>query len=519
MQAASPIYSHLVGRVLFDVDQGLAGWAVRNGEAAFIREGAIDDPRTHYVPELEEERFQSMVAVPIPARDGAAIGAIVLHTVAPREFDERVLNVLSRAASLVAGAIENARLYEDAKERVAALTRLAGFGRKVAGVGDRRALFELAARGIRLLIDADIVLVYAAEGLGGQFVGVAVDPPSAGNLDAGETAAALLEDGGLLDEGIRNRILEVLKIDLVGGALDAVELSADGELVGGILAASRQPWPPTTPELLRAAAQQVALAAEKIALIEHLTEENLARDLFDSLAAGELGRATAKLEQAGLPDGRPRFILAAEPLVASASWPENADELERSLRVVLPQALCDFSSGALRALVPVDNAGPAAVRSMLKALDAAKVLDGLAVGTSEARSDVEGLEIAMREAGDAVRISAGLGRTDQALLYRDTGAYRYLIGMLDDGAPQDHLRIAVDSLADYDRTRRSRLLPTLDEYLSSGRSIASTARLLFIHVNTLRQRLERIERLTGLTIADEDLLALQLAVKLGRIRD
>src|SRR6185437_10174266 len=179
MRAASPVYSHLVGKVSFGVDQGLAGWAISRGEAAFIREGAIDDPRTHYVPELEEERFQSMVAVPIPARDGTAIGAIVLHTVAPREFDERILNVLSRAAALVAGAIENAHLYEDAQERVEALTRLAAFGREVAGIVDRGALFELAATKVRELTGADVVLVQSADGPGARLRRVAASPADA----------------------------------------------------------------------------------------------------------------------------------------------------------------------------------------------------------------------------------------------------------------------------------------------------------------------------------------------------
>ena len=109
LRAASRIYAHLVGHVEMGVDEGLAGWVARNGTPEFIREHALADPRMKYVPEIEEERFQSMVAVPIPARSGSALGTVVLHTEAPREFDEGVLNFLSHTASLVAGAIENAR--------------------------------------------------------------------------------------------------------------------------------------------------------------------------------------------------------------------------------------------------------------------------------------------------------------------------------------------------------------------------------------------------------------------------
>jgi purine catabolism regulator len=46
----------------------------------------------------------------------------------------------------------------------------------------------------------------------------------------------------------------------------------------------------------------------------------------------------------------------------------------------------------------------------------------------------------------------------------------------------------------------------------------TTARKLFIHTNTLRQRLDRIQKLTGLDLATEDLLSLELAVKLVRLR-
>ena len=54
----------------------------------------MDDPRTNFIPELEEDRFQSMAAVPVPSRSGDVLGVIVLHTAAPHEFDEGILNVL-----------------------------------------------------------------------------------------------------------------------------------------------------------------------------------------------------------------------------------------------------------------------------------------------------------------------------------------------------------------------------------------------------------------------------------------
>ena len=71
----------------------------------FIRENAMADPRMKYVPLLEEEHFESMVAVPILSRAGETIGVIVLHTEAPREFTDDTLRLLVHIASLVSGAM------------------------------------------------------------------------------------------------------------------------------------------------------------------------------------------------------------------------------------------------------------------------------------------------------------------------------------------------------------------------------------------------------------------------------
>ena len=73
-----------------------------------------------YVPELEEERFQSMVAVPILARDRRR-DRVSSSSIPRRRASSTtdVLNFLVHTASLVAGAIENAQLFEETRRRVA----------------------------------------------------------------------------------------------------------------------------------------------------------------------------------------------------------------------------------------------------------------------------------------------------------------------------------------------------------------------------------------------------------------
>ena len=60
---------------------------------------------------------------------------------------------------------------------------------------------------------------------------------------------------------------------------------------------------------------------------------------------------------------------------------------------------------------------------------------------------------------------------------------------------------AVSALIDYDRDRNANLVDTLERYLAARCSVAASARALYIHPNTVRQRLERIQQITSSTCA------------------
>jgi DNA-binding PucR family transcriptional regulator len=139
------------------------------------------------------------------------------------------------------------------------------------------------------------------------------------------------------------------------------------------------------------------------------------------------------------------------------------------------------------------------------------------IGVSAVRRTPADAGGAYREARDAATIAQALLRDGGAIAYSQVGAYRYLVQIAADDAPRDRMRAAVDLLIAYDRKRRTALLDTLERYLSERRSVIESARALFIHPNTLRQRLGRIEELTGLALDEDDLLSLELAIKLARL--
>src|SRR5215475_1939894 len=179
IRAASPVFADAVNKVQMGLDEGLTGWVARHKTPEFIRDKAMKDPRMKYISLLEEERFQSMVAVPILARAGDTIGVIVLHTKAPHEFTEDTLKLLVHIASLVSGAIENAQLYDQQRRRVDSLTRLSGLAREVSAATNATDLGQVVVAGMRVLLGAAVCQLYRVESATGALAPVARDPATA----------------------------------------------------------------------------------------------------------------------------------------------------------------------------------------------------------------------------------------------------------------------------------------------------------------------------------------------------
>jgi len=518
LRAASKVYAHLVGQLDMGVDEGLSGWVARHNMPAFIRENAFDDPRMRYFAELEEEHFQSMVAVPIPSRSGDVLGTVVLHTEAPREFDEGVLNFLAHTASLVAGAIENARLYEETRRRVEGLTSVARLSQEITAANGREELLQLVPSGVRELIGCDLCQLYQLDPTRERLELASADPPDHPSPWPREGGAALLE----LLQHRSQRGARQPSADGSPGLL-AVALTAGEEQLGALIAVAQRAFRDDEEEVLHLLAGQVALALQKAALIERLTEENIVRDLFNALAEGATDVADARARAAGWDLSRPHVFLEVRPLSGAGHdepWPARAERVESQLRRLAAGTLCDSGRQQLRALLPLDRKGGAAEPEELDAaLGDLGRAGRVAIGRSDPRAGARASGESLREAADAAQIATALMADDGGMMaYAELGAYRYLVRLPLEEAPEDVHFQAVKRLADYDRERRTQLVDTLERYLRDRRSIATTARALYVHPNTLRQRLGRIEELSGLDLAAEDLLSLELAVKLMRLR-
>ena len=104
--------------------EGITGVAAAEREPVMLSEQAHLDPRFKEFPNLPEDEYESILAVPILARDTLE-GALNVRTRERRAFTDAEIELLVAIASQVAQTIEHAKLYERAQRRVAELEALA----------------------------------------------------------------------------------------------------------------------------------------------------------------------------------------------------------------------------------------------------------------------------------------------------------------------------------------------------------------------------------------------------------
>jgi sugar diacid utilization regulator/putative methionine-R-sulfoxide reductase with GAF domain len=533
LRKASAGYSQMEGKLRLSLDEGLTGWVARTRRSAFIKDKALEDPRVVYVPEFEDELYQSLVSVPIISRAGQAIGVITLHAKAPHEFRRSDLAFLENSASLIAGAIENARLYDEAIGRVEHLTQLSALAQQVAAATSTEDLLRTVTEGCRKLLAASRCELYLA-GSDDELEPVAASPPRPGAsvLDARHLWSQLVpadtqaEVALALAERVWGKPPE-------GRPLFAA-LSTGEERVG-LLCLVVERLGADHRSLLASIASATAVAIRRRQLIDSLEEKNLVKDFFEALAGGQadpqwLRQQAAKLQcdleaphivfQAAPPAIAPRRRgKAAAAQDQPVDWRAMTGRLESRLRVELPRSVFDARDGSFRALLRVPPSGADAavdaVRRIYETLGAAE-RGALAIGLSNPCQGTVAILRGFEEAGSAAQIGSLLRGGAGVFAYEELGAYRYVVSA--ESTVRDRYQDRLQRLVDYEKRRGTELLRTLEAYLENLGSIARTARALYMHPNTLRQRLSRIEQLTEFDLDREDWLSLGMAIKIVKLR-
>ncbi len=131
LRASKNPHPRLIGRISIGLGEGITGWVAREKVPVVIPRNASDDARFKFFHRLPEDRYQAFVSVPI-INKGEVIGVINVQHKRSKRYSEEALALLLTIANQVGGAIANARLYDDMREKARRLETLSQVSETVA---------------------------------------------------------------------------------------------------------------------------------------------------------------------------------------------------------------------------------------------------------------------------------------------------------------------------------------------------------------------------------------------------
>jgi len=318
-----------------------------------------------------------------------------------------------------------------------------------------------------------------------------------------------------------------------------------------------QDWPHELRESIAELAADVALERARLDA-SRTGDRKLAEAIITMLASGG-GEGTAPVEIASLmraigmpPDGR--YLVAA--MCAESGWAAgpSADRWRFELAEELAMPLSDATlAGPLGdeiiLLVPLPSDGgrrpdsdggrrpdsdgggrpdsggggepdsggvpadgvPAGHVFAARLLDAQPVLESdrsgvrLSVGISSPAAGMVALSGALHEASSARRLAVLRGQTPISVVTSDeVASHELLLATVPRSVLRSFRERMLGPLVDYDQRHKAELVPTLREFLACSGSWNACAARMYVHVNTVRYRIRRIEELTGRDLSSLD---------------
>lgn len=518
LTATNGLNERMVGRVRMKVGEGITGWVAESRQPAVVAD-VNRDSHWKWVPGLDEERFHSMLSVPIESGP-RLVGVVNVQSIEERGFGEADIDFLRAIAGQVAGILERSELLRRMEAQLAAI-------RLSQDIHERFTRLTLEGGGIPAILEAISTLaggravLYSPDGFRVRGLGPAGDaegaparialPPgfAAGPREARVSAGRPARPLDLVPVRAGADLLGVLAVAVATAALDEDGRRRALEHGSTVLA-------------LEMAKDRAAAEVER-----RLRGDLVEQLLGGGLEADEAERLAHQAERLGHNLPARAWVVAIEPDDPEAESELAARGRQGRLDAVLGDLVRRRAPGALalvRAtsavlLLPQEVAPDLAAAERLAALAMAAAaplvrpgtlsagVGNLAAGVSElARSHVE--------ARQAVRLSRRAGQSARVTSYRSLGAFRLLLEVQSPEVLRGFVEEVLGPLLKYSESRETPLLETLEALVAARWVRRAAARALSIHINSMSYRVERIEGLSALSLDDpETRVAVAIALR------
>jgi sugar diacid utilization regulator/GAF domain-containing protein len=517
LTATNGLNERMVGKVVMPVGEGITGWVAESRRPAVVPD-VSKEPHWKWVPGLDEDRFHSMLSVPIESGP-RLVGVLNVQSAEKREFNSGDIDFLRAIAGQVAGILERSELQRRTEVQLAEIQLSHDIHERFTKLSLEGAGFHPILEVVGSLAGGRAAL-YSADGYRVRGAGEASDgmpqrihvPSPLGQAGAREVR---------INAGRPARTLDVVPVRAGSDVLGMLAVAVDEKTVDS--AGRRRALEHGSTVLALELSKERAAAEVERRLRGDLVEEVLA----GGLEPDEAERVARQAERLGHRLPQRAWALVLEPdddetetaLGARGELDRLDAALSGLIRSRLPGTLTLVRSASAVFLVPDEVAADlptveklagqvlAAAAPVMKPGSASVGIGNLANGVSElARSHVE--------ARQALRLTRRAGGRGRVVSYRSLGAFRLLLEVQSPDALRRFVNELLGTLLQYAQSRDTPLLETL-EALAAARWIRrAAARQLGIHINSMSYRVERIQTLTGLQLDDpETRVAISIALR------
>ena len=515
LTATNGLNENMVGKVKMKVGEGITGFVAETRSPAVVAD-VSRDPHWKWVPGLDEDRFHSMLSVPIESGP-RLVGVLNAQAAELREFNSGDIDFLRAIAGQVAGILERSELQRRLEAQLAEI-------QMSHDIHERFTKLSLEGAGIRSILEALGALaggpaaLYSPDGHRVRGVGEASDgmPPRVHVPSAVSQAGA---------REVR------INAGRPARAIDLVPVRAGADVLG-LLAVGLDVQAADSQGRVRALEHGSTVLALEMAKERAAAEveRRLRGDLVEEMLAGglegdEAERIARQAERLGhrLPHRAWVVVLEPDDDETEAAISARGDRLDSALsgliRSRMPDALALVRSASAVFLVPDEVAQDLAACEKLAGQILAAATPVMKPGTASVgignlANSVAELARSHVEARQALRLTRRAGGRGRVASYRSLGAFRLLLEVQSPEALRRFVEELLGPLLKYAQSRDTPLLETL-EALSARRWIRrAAARHLGIHINSMSYRVERIQSLTGLSLDDpETRVAISIALR------
>ncbi|PKW16442.1 GAF domain-containing protein [Saccharopolyspora spinosa] len=476
-----------VGEIQLRLGEGVTGWTGLMRQTVRLDEDIQSDPRFVNFSVLEEHQFHCMVAVPVAVPGGELLGVFSLYAGEPAAFDTHDVELATEVGSLLANGLVHAQTVKDLR-RESAVSRFL-MTLPADATSSLQRCVDVIAEAIRDQADAAFCSLELAER----------GTPD-GNVRPGLAFADDVDNAVVVSaRSVRARAELHDLAQQIGSGLEKLTISF-GTLfpLGAITCYRARPFTEADKGIVD------ALAAQAATLVSSLSCPAMTTPLAGRLAGAPTRESADRLlRDLGWRPGptQPVQVQVSGTRYTTPSAFERVVDALREMRGGIEGMVLVPSAPVVSLLVPYQpeqwKGFEHALRTTIRQLRT-ESNGGVTAGIGPVANDVSDLVSALESAETAGAWAQLLGDRGSVAHHEDFAHLRLLPRVaLDIGEDLRDVLTRISEVIRYDLRNGTALASTLEDYLANRCSVTDTASDLFIHRNTLRQRLGRIEELVG----------------------